>query len=331
MTWIRRTLAMEYFSIQRYRPMDVESSEMREELGLRYYLEPGDERMAAEELGRRIDECLVEYIYTYLQQLEGGTVLIEEFDSKMNEIEGGINEDPDLKAFEVSLQEGGGLRLASKAYLDLAKRRVLPDGTPEVSYEEGRRLAVVLLDDITKEDNWEIDWDRQGFTERLADAWLESRDLGELQRLIRNSRESWMAWDILHINCRQVPIMNVILLRGLLGWCVGALNDCPKRPDEKPAPRHRPTKLYNKLRNNEIRHTLDLLAGVGVKRTDGYSAVGKAFPLEPGTIRGIYRQPYSTIPDLMGDALERLDPYFYLSPYEMWLRLRLSFFLLIRK
>ena len=223
-----------------------------------------------------------------------------------------MKEDPDLKAFEVSLQEGGELRLASEAYLNLAKRHVLFDGIPPVSYEEGYRIAVVLLNDVKKEDNWEIDWDRQAFAERLADAWLESRDHSELRRLIRNSWESWMAWDTLHMNCRQVPIIGVTLPREHLEWCVGAMNDCPKRPDERPAPRHRPTRLHNKLRNNEIRHTLDLLIQVGIKRTDGYKAVAKAFPFKSGTIRGIYRQPYSTIPDLMGDALERLDPSFCL-------------------
>ena len=59
---------------QRDWQVDVESSEMREELGLRYYLDPGDEKLAPEELGRRIDDCLVECINTHLQSHEGWVI-----------------------------------------------------------------------------------------------------------------------------------------------------------------------------------------------------------------------------------------------------------------
>ena len=331
MTWLRRHLAMECFWSQPDRHLDVGSSEMREEIGLQFYLEPGDERMAPEELGRRIDECLVEYIYTYLQGLEGGTFRIEEFESAMRKIEKGMNEDPDLKAFEASLQERGELRLASESYLDLARRHVQLDEGPPASPEEGLRFTLVLLGDVEKEDNWQIDWDRQTFTECLADAWLDSRDPSELERLIPNSWESWIAWDILDMNCRKVTFAGVNLPREHLEWCVGAANDYPKRPDERPAPRHRPKVLSNMLRNNEIRHTVDLLVQVGTMKTHNYAAVANAVNLAPGTIRGIYGKSYSTFPDLMGDVLERLDPSFCLSPFETWLRLRPFFFRLIRK
>ena len=62
---------MERFWIERDWQVDVESSEMREELGLRYYLDQGAEQMTSEELGRRIDDCLVEYIYTSAPQGRG--------------------------------------------------------------------------------------------------------------------------------------------------------------------------------------------------------------------------------------------------------------------
>ena len=79
MGWIRRELANDLFWSLPDWQVDVESSEMREEIGLRYYLEPGDEHLAPEELGRRIDDCLVEYINTYLMSLMLGDIGIEEF------------------------------------------------------------------------------------------------------------------------------------------------------------------------------------------------------------------------------------------------------------
>ena len=74
MSWIRRELANERYWSEPDGQVDVESSEMREEIGLRYYLEPGDEKLAPEELGRRIDDCLVEYINTSLQRLKGRVI-----------------------------------------------------------------------------------------------------------------------------------------------------------------------------------------------------------------------------------------------------------------
>ena len=37
-------------------------------------MDPGDEKLAPEELGRRIDDCLVECINTYLQSHEGWVI-----------------------------------------------------------------------------------------------------------------------------------------------------------------------------------------------------------------------------------------------------------------
>ena len=90
------------------RQLDVESSEMREAIALRYYLSHGGERMAAEELGRRIDDCLVDYICISLHFLTTGEISIEEFKSRMPMIEAGMEEDPELQAFAVTLQETRG-------------------------------------------------------------------------------------------------------------------------------------------------------------------------------------------------------------------------------
>ena len=345
MSWIRRELANERYWSEPDWQVDVESSEMREEIGLRYYLDPGDEKLAPEELGRRIDDCLVEYINTSLQRLKGRVIsrageediiikrdiTIEEFESRRRKIDEGMKEAPALQAFEGTEKRGEKLPLASRTYLELARRHALYGGKPPPSSENGRRFALVLLDHIREPDSWDIDWDRQSVIECLADAWLDSRDLGELEELIQNSFESSLAWDILCSNSQQVVITGEELPKEHLLWYVEATNGHPKRPDERPAPRNRPKKLGYMIRNNEIRHTVELLALVGMEETACHEAVGEPFFFKPSTIQGICRQPSWGIRDLAEHAIERLDPSFYLSPYEIWLRFRPRFFRLIRK
>ena len=78
-----------------------------------------------------------------------------------------------------------------------------------------------------------------------------------------------------------------------------------------PAPRHRPQTLGYKLRNNEIRHTVRLLAQVGIPKTVGCHAVAAAFYFSQRTILEIFRQPHWTIADLADVARKRLEPSFH--------------------
>ncbi len=90
MTWQGRKLAVWRFFDQPDKNVDVESSEMRKAIGLGWYVRPGDERMASEELGRCIDDCLVEIIGAYLMFLRIGYFSIEEFKSRMRKFEEGM-------------------------------------------------------------------------------------------------------------------------------------------------------------------------------------------------------------------------------------------------
>ena len=309
MTWQGRGLAIWRFYDQHEKKVDVESSEMRKVVGLGWYLRTGDERMAAEELGRRIDDCLVESISAQLLDLKKGYISTEEFKSRMRKIEEGMKEDPDLKAFAVTLQRPTELPLASEAYLDLARRHALLDGKPPPSLEEGRRFALVLLDDVMIEEKWEFDWDRPNLTGRMADGWLDRRDPSELQRLIHDSPKSPVSWDVLKTICQKLngrgeeyPPLELLL------WYFRATNGHPERPDEGPAPRHRPRKLGYKLRNNEIRHTVELLAQVGMTKNYGHCAVAEAFHLSEITISRICQEPYSTFEEFEEDSMNRVEP-----------------------
>ena len=308
MSWKGRGLAIWRFYDQHEKKVDVESSEMRKVVGLGWYLRPGDERMAAEELGRRIDDCLVESISAQLLNLKEGYFSIEEFKSRMRRIEKGMKEDPDLKAFAVTFQRPAGLPLASEAYFDLARRHALSGGRPPPSPEEGRRFALVLLDVFMTEGFGEWDWDRPNVTDHLADGWLDRRDPSELQRLIHDSPKSPVSWDALKLICQKLAGRGEEdPPRELLQWYFRATQGHPERPDEGPAPSHRPRKLGYKLRNNEIRHTVDLLAQVGMTKTDGHCAVAEAFHFSEITISRICQEPYSTFEEFEEDSMNRVE------------------------
>ena len=278
--------------------VDVESTEMREEIGLRYYLEAGGEHLAPEELGRRIDDCLVEYINTYLMSLMLGDIGTEEFKSKMRKIEEGMREDEALRAFAVAIRREAEAPPASETYLNLARPYALYGRNPPAYSEECSLFARVLLDEVMpermKEAKWDMDWDRRIHIRVGADHWLRNRHPHVLRTLIRDSAKSPVAWDTLKLICHSL-----------------AGRGEEERPDEGPAPRHRPQKLGYKLRNNEIRHTVRLLAQVGIPTTAGCHAVAEAFYFSQRTILEIFRQPISTIADLADVARKRLEPSFH--------------------
>ena len=70
---------------------------------LKAYMRPGAELLAPEELGRRIDDGLVECISFALWRLERAATSTEEFESTMDTIEEGIKTHQALNAFAMSL------------------------------------------------------------------------------------------------------------------------------------------------------------------------------------------------------------------------------------
>ena len=301
--------------------VDVESSEMRVEIDLKYYLDPGDRKLAPEELGRRIDDCLVHYIEVYIGLLASEEISIEEFNLVMGKIEEGMNEDVAYQAFAETLQKRN-LRPASETYLNLARRDALYGGKRRPHWELGRDFAIVHMDHIRKDDTWVVDWDRERVTECLADGYLDDPDPVVLQRLIDNSIESPLAWDILRSGIRKAASAGVNPPNRLFTWYVDATNGHLKRPDWRPGPPNRHRTLGRVLRDNEIRHTVDLLTMVGMEEIDGRFAVAEALHLSRDRIREIYKESNSEMPDLAAHAIERLDPSFCLSPREIWPRLR---------
>ena len=66
--------------------------------------------------------------------------------------------------------------------------------------------------------------------------------------------------------------------------------------------------LGDKLRNNEIKHIVDLLYEVGFFKSHVHRAVAKHFSFSPESIRDIGGDPYVTVDQLREDAMKRMEP-----------------------
>ena len=322
-------------------PVRVDLGRLGELDFLQKYMRPEAARLATVELGRHIDDGLVECIAFELWGLEAGEADAERFKSKMDTIEEGIRTHRALLAFKTSLwwgKEEDPTPLPSAKYLDLARRHVRYGATRGPSVEEGSQIARVLLAPFMRVALWETDWDMERYVRRQAVDWLGSRDLTELRYYFLASELSPPAWDTLKAICRYLVLRGEEdIPRELLMWNARADFGLRPRPAEVPAPRHRLRKLGYILRDNEIRHTVDLLTQVGMPRTTayeavakgslpepttgsmpktaGYQAVEKRTPVALTTVRTICGKPYTTFADRGVEAMKRLEPEYHAFVY----------------
>ena len=278
-------------SQQPYRA-DVELSEFREWIGFRLYLRPETDKLPPEMLGETIDDCLVEFICSMLLSLEAAETTTEHCRRTIGKVREGMFEDPDLKAYAVTLMRSERLPLASVTYLDLAERRALYGGKPAPSTDEGSRFARVFLAPVMIVSLWETDMNQAIYIRLRADSWWRYPSSKDLLTLIQDSPENAAAWDILMLICWDADERGQkhLLPRCILHWFLGASFGRPKRPIPKPAPRKRPSKIGYKHRNNEVRNTIRLLEAGGMPEEVGKKAVANAFPYDISlrTVRRIY-------------------------------------------
>ena len=321
MSWLTRELAIALFKENRPFQGDIEWSEFREAIGLRWYLGRKDDRLASEDLGFRIDDCLVEYIGCQLSRLKQGEISKEEFELAMQVADLGIREDPDLNAYEATLLWDGQPKLASGIYLYLARRLVLQGKTRPPLPPEGDRFARVFLDAFRDDARWStgwdkdkarwsIDWDIDSFSRSWADSLWREPDPDDLHKLIEDSPRNAAAWDTLVLMCKDAADRGIVDLMPseLIRWRFMASEGQLMRPGVAKIPRNRPKALAYRFRNNEIRHTLRLLELVGVPEKAGEEAVAKAFDLAVRTIHRNSRKPYWTLEDVRKDVQKRLQP-----------------------
>ena len=318
MSWINRQELLMKASMGPRHQTQVDLGNLGKIRFLKAYMNPGDELLAPEKLGRHIDDGLVESIWFELLRLEGDATRTEAFESTMDTIEKGIPAHPALRAFGVSLWKEEKIPLASVKYLDLARRHVRYGATRAPSAEEGRQIARVLLAPFMNKAFWETDWDRKILISIRTDSWLESRDLPELQFYIQASERSPVAWDTLKAICQQLVAKGEEdIPRELLEWHFWVNHGACQRPADDKAESHRTRgKVGYILRNNEIRHMVDLLAQVGMQEAERYKAVAQGINLERLTVSRICREPDTTIFDLKENAMKRLEPSFYVYLYD---------------
>ena len=177
-----------------------------------------------------------------------------------------------------------------------------------------------MLDEYKDKAFWETDEDIWSAVQSWADAWLNDRDPCQLQELIDISDVSVLAWETLQIICEEVADERgggladepeESLPYELLVWNFMVNHGHAERPDEGPTLSHRPEKLGYKIRDNEIRHTVDLLVQVGLTKTDARELVADAVGREFSTIQRICRKPYSIYVDLHLEEIKHMDPTYY--------------------
>ena len=314
MSWLARQYAVwrSYNIGIPYEHAQFEPSDLRKAIGLKWYLGPGDEQLTPRDLGKVIDNCLVEYVTSQQIHLEEGPCLeeepygINEFKRDGRFLEDQLKDDRDLGAYADSLPVDsnlGKLRPASEVYIKVARRYVVYKRKPLDL--EARRFAKVLLDEHMNEALWQLDWDINEVSRLLADRWWRYRDDELLRDSLQHSQRDALAWDTLMLICRDAAESGQIhvIPRALLEWFVPAGLEYTKRPKVPPRPATHPITHGYRLRNNEIRHTVYLLTRVGMKSTAARKEVAQAFHLGPRTISRACKEPYSTLVALVQDAL----------------------------
>ena len=332
MSWHGLALLVKAFEIYRDRDVDEDVMAKLGKLGeigfLKRYMRPGAEELSPEDLGRRIDDALVEHINLNLPDPMLGKVDAEAFNAAMVKIEEGRRENPALRAFKARLWRDEGVTLASAIYLSLARRHIRrltnlgkSDGQRRPNIVEGRQFARSQLHPFMDESFRNSDWKKESFAKDNADRWLQNPSQYKLFKLIIDSKKSAVAFDTLQLITRGFDDAIEERPALLLHWNFEVASGQRTRPHEGPTPRGRPDKLGNKLRDNEIRHTVTLLTEVGMTKTAAYTAVAEEFqsPESPiksaSTVRGICRKPYLTIDELGEDAMKHIEPAFYAHLY----------------
>ena len=315
MSWVLRELA--FGRDKPYEHASVESSELRDEIGLRWFLGAGDGQLSPKGLGAIIDDCLVEYISDLLLRFKHGKTDIEEFERKMCFLEEGMRDDPDLGAYAETIPVDpiwGNLKPTSETFLELARQHAVYGVRLPVAEEEAAacRFASAIPDRVMKKDWGKYDWDIQGYSRFCASKWLSDRNPHEILIYIYQSPWNPAAWDTLKLICEYAAkhgMGEILRLPDtILRWYLGANYGHPKRPGMARGPRNRRQAHGYKIRNNEIHHAVDLLGQAGVPIRTACYAVEQATHFAERYVRRICLKPYWTLEDIRLDIERRFTP-----------------------
>ena len=174
-----------------------------------------------------------------LADVEQELIGIAEWEQAIRDIERCMTNNPSVRAFEEDLRRAGQAPLASRTFLDLAKRQVrrkanprkanqrIPDSQRLPDFNEGCAVAKVLLAYDTAEDRWKRDLrqmslasvlQRIGYVTAALAAWNSSSDApkraGSGGML---SNRSATCWEVRTISPTHSPDGTFRLTRGIAG------------------------------------------------------------------------------------------------------------------
>ena len=205
MSWLGLALLVMAFEIYRDRDVDEDVMAKLGKLGeigfLKRYMRPGAEELSPEDLGRRIDDALVEHINLNLPDPMLGKVDAEAFNAAMVKIEEGRREPSSSQSLQgTPLERRGGppgkrnLSAPSQtAYPALNQSKGKSDGQRRPNNVEGRQFARGQLRPFMDESFRNSDWKKESFAKDNADRWLRKPSQNKLLRLIIDSEKSAVA------------------------------------------------------------------------------------------------------------------------------------------
>ena len=313
MSWIELELACSRYSRNQPYHVDFEWTEFRELIDLRWFLGPLDELLNEEGLGAKIDDCLVESAGGMLSALEQGLVDTHSFREFLDQAAKGILEDNAVRAFRLSRSGDVEQALASEIYLDLIRRHTLDGGKSCPSLHGVCLFVRTFLGQFIENKSWDVDWDIREYSRLIADHWWINPRAVDHFTLIRDSFFSAAAWDALKLICADAFERGWVnrLPHSIHSWYMHASHGYPRRPEEGPAKPNRPDKYGTKLRNNEVKHTVELLELAGLPRAVGVKAISMELNYAEPTVRRICRKPYTSLEELRRDGQKRFEPALY--------------------
>ena len=235
-----------------------------------------------------------------------------------------------VRAFEEDATKAGGLPLASRTFLALAKRRVRreanignDDSRRLPDFSEGKACAKVLLAYDTAKARWERDLYPEELSQHIAEQWLSRRSLDDLLSIIGGSEESTICWDALGLISDTLGGEGVRGRRGefarykaalpdpLLAWYFEAAQGIRSRPPEIAPPPHRRAKLGYMIRDIRIQGTIRVLAKLGMPPTDGADSGCNVVTdvlgfKDPKTVREIWKRADMRTNKPFKEYIERL-------------------------
>ena len=280
-------------------------SSAQERLWVREQLRNDVERWVSVLSGERPDDApartnfdlyLFAQVGFLLADVEQELIGIAEWEQAIRDIERCMNNNPSVRVFEDDLRRAGQAPLASRTFLDLAKRRVrrkankgTSDSQRPPTFSEGLTCAEVLLAYDTAKDRWNRGLNPDELSKRIAEDWLSHRSLDDLLFIIRGSEESRIYWNALELICDALGGKDVLgskwesakdlddLPYALLIWYFEAGQELRRPPRENAAPPNRPIYVGYVIRNQHIRHTIRVLAQLGMPPTAGRDTDGQDF------------------------------------------------------